>query len=264
MLRGILHRLRLYLPFVRRDLAEQYSGSQLGLVWTFVQPALMVFLYWLVFDRIMRVHIPGDQLQSDIPFLAFLLSAFLPWLAFNEGVTKAAGSILARREVVKHLNFPLQVFPLAGVASAAAAHFAVFWVFLLVFDLWRGLAPGLHWLGVLLVMGLQLLMTGGLGLVLASFTLYLRDLTQVIWFTLTLCLYTTPILYPLAMVPEQYHAWMAWNPFFYFTESYHDLVLFHQWPDWSSLAKMALLSLTCLFIGRHTFRTLRDGFADVV
>ena len=104
--------LRLTQPFVLREIREQYVGSRLGLAWTVLQPALMVLLYWLVFAKILKLRVPAVD-GREAPFLVFLLSALLPWFAFNESVSRATNAVLAKRDVVKLMQFTLSIFPLS-------------------------------------------------------------------------------------------------------------------------------------------------------
>ncbi|HRZ07544.1 MAG TPA: ABC transporter permease [Candidatus Competibacteraceae bacterium] len=256
--------LRLFPPFVGRELREQYAGSLLGVVWSILQPVLLILLYWWVFAAVMRIRFPAGSALADTPFIAFLLSALLPWFAFQDGLTRAAGAILNRRDVVRKVHFPVRVFPLAAAAAAFVVHAGSYLLFLAVFTLWRGGLPVSAWLAVLVLFGLQFAVTAGLGLLLAAFTVYLRDIQQMLGLLLAVLFYTAPVLYPLSQAPEEFHGLIRLNPFTAFAEAYHDAVLAGVWPEPASLVGLSLFALGALAAGIHIFRRLEPGFADVL
>ena len=256
--------LRLFLPFIWRELREQYAGSLLGVLWSILQPMLFILLYWWVFAAVMRIRFPEGSTLADTPFIVFLLSALLPWFAFQEGLTRAAGAIVGRRDVVRKVHFPVQVFPLAAAAAAFVVHAGSYLLFLAALALWRGgMAPGAMAV-VMVLLGLQFAVTAGLGLLLASFTVYLRDIQQVLGLLLAVIFYTAPVLYPLSQVPEEFHGLIHINAFTAFAEAYHSAVLAGVWPQPAVLAGLSLFAALALVAGVGVFRRLEPGFADVL
>jgi ABC-type polysaccharide/polyol phosphate export permease len=264
MLQRIIRVSRLLPPFIGRELREQYAGSLLGVMWSILQPLLLILLYWWVFAAVMRIRFPAGSALADTPFIVFLLSALLPWFAFQEGVSRAAGAILNRRDMVRKVHFPVRVFPLAAAAAAFVVHAGSYLLFLIVFALWRGGLPVSAWWAVMVVLSLQLAVTVGLGLLLAAFTVYLRDVQQVLGLLLAVMFYTAPVLYPLSQVPEEFYGLIHLNPFTAFAEAYHGAVLAGVWPEPSVLAGLSLFAAVTLTTGVYVFRRLEPGFADVL
>ena len=256
--------LRLFPPFVGRELREQYAGSLLGVVWSLLQPLLFILLYWWVFAAVMRVRFPADSGLADTPFIVFLLSALLPWFALQDGLNRAAGAILNRRDMVRKVHFPVRVFPLAAAAAAFIVHAGSYLLFLAALALWRGGLPASGWLAVVVLLSLQFAITAGLGLLLAALTVYLRDIQQVLGLLLTAIFYTAPVLYPLAQTPVEFHRLIYLNPFTAFAEAYHGAVLAGVWPEPLVLAGLGLFAVGALVVGVHVFRRLEPGFADVL
>jgi ABC-type polysaccharide/polyol phosphate export permease len=264
MPRQFFHLVRLLPPFIGRELREQYAGSLLGVLWSFLQPALYILLYWWVFATVMRTRFPTGSALADTPFIVFLLSALLPWFAFQEGLNRAAGAILNRREMVRKVHFPVIVFPLAAAAAAFMVQIGSYMLFLTGLALWRG-GFSLNALGaVAALLGLQFAVTAGLGLLLAAFTVYLRDTTQVLGLLLAVIFYTAPVLYPLTLVPVEFRSLIRFNPFTAFAEGYHSAVLIGVWPEPLLLAGLILFASSALAAGVYVFQRLEPGFADVL
>jgi ABC-type polysaccharide/polyol phosphate export permease len=255
---------RLLPPFIGRELREQYAGSLLGVVWSLLQPLLLILLYWWVFAAVMRIRFPEGTALADTPFIVFLLSALLPWFAFQEGLTRAAGAIVGRRDMVRKVHFPVRVFPLAAAAAAFVVHASSYLLFLVAFALWRGGLSASGWLAVAVLLGLQFVATAGLGLLLAAFIVYLRDIQQVLGLVLAVMFYTAPVLYPLSLVPEELRGLVYLNPFTAFAEGYHGAVLAGSWPEPVVLTGLGLFAAGALAVGIQVFRRLEPGFADVL
>jgi ABC-type polysaccharide/polyol phosphate export permease len=252
-------------PFVARDVREQFAGSRLGLAWTLLQPALLILLYWWVFAHVLQMRIPNRAVNDpDIPFLVFLLSALLPWFAFSEGINRSARAIISHRDVVTNLQFPLQIFPLSSVIAAFIPHLIGFTLFLAIFFIVQGQASVSQLLALGIILGLQLAATTGIALLLASLTVYLRDVLQILSVALMVLFYTAPIIYPMEMVPEAYRNWIRLNPFTPFAEAYHAIVLWGEWPEPGVFFHLIVFTLVCLYFGRRVFRHLQAGFADVM
>lgn len=263
-----LVRLRYMIPvFVVRELRENYAGTRLGFLWNIMQPAMMIFLYWWVFGYIWSIRIDGFRDPgAEIPFIIFLLSALLPWLAWSDAVNKSATAVLARADVIKHAKFPALIFP----CSRVIATHLVFIPIILLFWIW--LNSTMHqsaWcigvlLGILLLFGLQLVFALGVGLLVASLSVYLRDIPHALSMVLLLLFFTAPILYPLSQVPESFYLLMWLNPFTVFAEGYHYLFLHNTLIPVTLLAMAGAYALSALGIGVLVFKRLQPGFADVI
>lgn len=264
MLSRLPHALRLFPPFIGRELHEQYAGSLLGIAWSLLQPLLFILLYWWVFSGVLRMRFPQDSALAHTPFIVFLLSALLPWFAFQDGLNRAAGAILNRRDVVRKIQLPMQVFPLAAIAAAYIVHGLSYLLFLLAFAAWQAHFSPTSLSIVALLFIMQFLVTAGLGLLLAALTVYLRDIQQVLGLVLAAMFYTAPILYPLTLVPENLHWLVRLNPFTAFAEAYRHAILIGQWPQPLIWCGFIVLATAVLGIGIYVFKRLAPGFADVL
>lgn len=256
--------LRLFPPFIGRELREQYAGSLLGVVWSILQPSLMILLYWWVFSAVLRARFPQGSALENTPFIAFLLSAMLPWFAFQDGLQRAANAILNRRDVVRKVHFPMQVFPLAAIAAAYLVHGISYCLFLIALGIWQGALGFNAIISALLILLIQFTVTAGFGLLLAAFTIYIRDIQQILSLALSAIFYTAPILYPLTLVPENLRSLVQLNPFTAFAEAYHHAVLLGVWPQPLLWLQLLIMAGIALLIGSYVFRRLQPGFADVL
>ena len=251
--------------FVIRELREQYAGTLLGGAWAFLQPLLLVLIYWWVFGVILALKVPSLHRDGgDYPFVIFLLAGLLPWLAFQDAVNKSATAVLQRAEVLRQGAFPVVAFPLA---KCVATH-AVFALLILAF---LGVAPrfpAVFTSGavafVALLYGLQLLFAMGVGLLVSALTVYVRDLPHLLGMLMMALLFLVPILYPLAQVPPEFRPWVWLNPYTPFATGFQSLILEQDLPSWEVWTYAAGLAGMAVLVGSYVFKRLRPGFADVV
>jgi lipopolysaccharide transport system permease protein len=243
---------------VRRDLQGRYAGSFLGFLWSFVQPAWQLLLFSFVFSTVMRVPLVAAGTGR---FWVFLFCGLLPWMAVQEGISRGATAITDNPHLVKKLRFPAEILVVTTVVAALVHEAIAALVFLLALVLVGELSPRtLPWL--LAALPLQVALTCGLGLLLAGIQVFFRDVAQVIGMLLTGWFYLTPIVYPLALVPERWREWMALNPLAGLVELYRAALLGGPTSGGAMLSRVALVATLVLIGGWWTFRRLAPSFAD--
>jgi ABC-type polysaccharide/polyol phosphate export permease len=248
-------------PLFSRDVRERYAGSSLGSLWTVINPLLIIFLYWMVFSRFLNIKVPSDS--YEVPFFIYLLTGILPWFMFQDGVLRGATSIVEKGHIIKKVFFPAELFPLSAVMVSCVSYIPGVLLVTLGIMLWKGIHL-VHLLLFGLILCIQMILTIGAALFLASLTVYLRDLTQILNFVIQILLYSTTVLYPLKVVPEKYRGFLLLNPLTGFIESYHDLLLFDRMPGLFPLVYLSVVSLAVFLIGVTVFRKLKTGFVDVL
>jgi lipopolysaccharide transport system permease protein len=247
---------------VKRDLQSRYAGSALGLLWSFVQPLWTLVLFTFVFSTVMQVSPVGVRTES---FAVFLFAGLLPWIAIHEGVLRASTAVTDNAALIKKLRFRSEVLVLAVVLSALF-HQLVAGVAFGAVLLWRG---ELAWSGLpllLVAVPLQVALTAGLGMLLAGVHVFFRDVAQILGIVLNAWFYLTPIVYPLALVPERYRSWIELNPLTTLVELYRRALL----EGSSGLATLpgtwalAAAAAVLLFAGLWLFGRLRPAFVDEI
>jgi lipopolysaccharide transport system permease protein len=227
----------------RRDVLSRYRGSFGDVLWTILNPLLLMATYFFVFGIVLQSRFGGDQSKTGFAF--YFLAGMLPWLAFSEAIGRAPGGILENRVLVKKVVFPLEILPVTHVISGLVTQAfaaAIFIVALLVF---RGHVPAtIAWLPALLIP--QLLFTLGLAWLLSATGVYLRDIGQMIGFFLTLWFFLTPICYEL---PAGTAPLLTKNPIYVLVRGYRAIFLEGQAPPLGALWKLRVLSAVMLLAG---------------
>jgi lipopolysaccharide transport system permease protein len=242
----------------RRDVLSRYRGSFGDVLWTVLNPLLLMATYFFVFGIVLKSRFGADQSRTGFAF--YFLAGMLPWLAFSEAIGRAPTGILENRVLVKKVVFPLEIVPVIHVISGLVTQAFATAIFIGALLILRGNVPStVAWLPVVLIP--QLLFTLGLAWMLSATGVYLRDIGQMIGFLLTLWFFLTPICYEL---PPGTAPILTKNPIYVLVRGYRAIFLEGQAPPLVALAKLWILSAVVFLAGHAWFYKLRKSFADVI
>ena len=243
---------------VRREVRQRYKGSVIGLMWTLINPIIMVGVYSVVFRYLLRF-------DSISPYALFLFVGLTAWTFFSGGVQVATSSLVSNSHLVTKVAFPREIVPLAAItanAFTAAAMLAIALPLCLFFAPLDGYQP-LVILPVLIA--LLAALTVGLSLLLAALNVYFRDTEYLYgalslpWFFLSPIFYTYEVLSGVdSWVINVLHYVNFASPFIL---SLQDVLFFGRWPDPIDVAYMAVASAIALGVGWWTFRRLERDMA---
>lgn len=239
--RGLVRNRRLLWQMVSTDLRGRYVGSLLGFTWSILHPLVLVAIFVLVFSRIMGARI--DAGGGHVAYGVYLCAGLLPWLAFQEVVSRSTTVFLDQANLIRKINFPpafLHGYVLVAAAVNLAFLIGAFFVILLA----GRNAPQGAWIVWPLFLLLQLLFGAGLGLVTSIAHVFFRDTAQFVSLGLQVWFWLTPIVYPIEIVPERVASLLSWNPVCLFTRIHQGLVVEGRMPALGeSCAAFALAAL---------------------
>ena len=252
--------LPLFMLWLKRDIKSRYAGSLMGIVWSIIGPLLTIALFYVLFTYIFKVRVP--ELASDTGFFYYLLAGILPWLAISEGIARSTGVLVAYEQFLQKQAFPIGILPATTVIAALLPQ-AIGTVAFIGLLLTAGLFQAKTLLILPLLFVLQVAITIGLSMALSILAVHMRDLLHAIPITLQFLFYATPVLYPISMVPAQYHNLYALNPFACIVMSYQSAFL---GIPISPLIVAALIFWTLLLgVGGYLlFRVLKPTLGEVL
>jgi lipopolysaccharide transport system permease protein len=259
----------LVLDLIHREIAARYRGSMLGMLWSLLTPLFMLGVYTLVFGTIFKARwsgvdagAPGTE-HSPGEFAVILFPGLIVFQLFAEVINRAPALILSNRNYVKKIVFPLEILPVVAIGSAlfqAAVSLVVLFGFMIFFI---GHVP-MTALLLPLVIAPFALMILGLAWFLASFGVYVRDISQLLGTIVTALMFLSPIFFPASALPEQVRALLFLNPIALPVEETRNVLLWGRTPDWTALGLYAVVALGVAALGRFWFEKTRKGFADVL
>ncbi len=247
---------------IEREVIGRYRGSIAGLLWSFLNPLLMLLVYTFVFSVVFKVRW-GTENDSNTQFALLVFTGMMVFNLFSECLTRAPGLILSHVNYVKKVMFPLDMLPCVMLGAVLFHTLVSFAVWLLFHLLAFGLPPPTALLFPLVLLPL-VLFTLGLSWVLASLGVYLRDVGQVIGVLMSALLLMSAVFYPLSALPEAYRHWLYLNPLTLVIESSRDVLIWGVVPDLGLWLIELSVALGVAFLGWAWFEKTRPGFADVL
>lgn len=262
LLRSITSNRSLIYSLIKRDIAGRYSGSVLGLMWSFFNPVLMLAVYTFVFSVVFKARWVGGS-GSKTEFALVLFAGLMVFNLFSECVNRAPGIILSNVNYVKKVIFPLEILPIVNLGSAffhLLVNFSVWLIFYVIFY-------GPPHVGVLLFPLVLLplaLLTLGVTWFIASLGVYLRDVAQVVSTFVPVLMFLSPVFYPLKSLPPRFQAVVQVSPITVAIEQARGLMYWGETLDWEMWGLYFAISCCIAWFGFVWFQKTRKGFADVL
>jgi lipopolysaccharide transport system permease protein len=248
---------------VKREIQSRYRGSILGILWSFVNPLMLLCVYTLVFGVIFQSRWSQHPSQRLSGFAVVLFCGLVAFNIYSECLVRAPGVVLNSPNFVKKVVFPLEALPVVLIGTAMF-HGLISLSVLIAGHLLLG--GRLHWTLLLTPIAALplLLLTMGLSWLLASLGVFVRDIGQAVSVLVQMSMFVTPIFYPLELLPPAYRRWMVLNPLAAAIDDLRRVVLWGTPPDWPRfLLWLGGSGLVC-FCGFAWFRMTKHAFADVV
>jgi ABC-type polysaccharide/polyol phosphate export permease len=246
---------------VRRDFQQRYVGSIAGWLWGVVHPLVQLGIWYYIFVKCLKQKMPPGSVTDS--YLMFLFCGFLPWMLFQETVTRSATSMVENANLITKTVFPSEVLPVSVFLSSLIHHLIG-----LALAIGSVLLIEGHISPKVLLLPLYMVFVGMLGVgvawIVSSLHVYLRDTVQFLSVVMTLWFWVTPIMILESQIPPQFRFVVAWNPLSWIVRAYRDRLLSASWPHWQELAILGAYSAAVFVVGGLFFRHLKRGFADVL
>lgn len=244
-----------------KDFKSKYVGSLMGAFWTVINPLMLLLVFTFIFTVVFKAKFGG---QAGFGHNAlYILAGILPWIAFQEGVSRASTVLLEHRNLITRVRFPGEVLPGVSVLSAILGQIVGFIVLVILAAAYMsGPSPGLLLLPLLLA--LQFAFSLGIAWAVAAFSVYFRDILHLIPVLLLVWMLGTPIFYPAEMVPQRFQVLISFNPVAHLVAAYRCIIIEGSCgkAQVEGILILAAFAAAGLIIGGLIFRKLSPGFAD--
>jgi ABC-2 type transport system permease protein len=185
----------LLLGMTRKELRVQYKDSVLGFLWSMLNPATTLLVYYVVFQIILKSGIPR--------FAIYLISGQIVWNFFSSSIAAACGSVVGNAAIIKKVAFPREIPALASVGSNLVQmgfQSIVLVVFLIAF--WRG--PAVAYLPLLSPALVALIvLAAAFGILFAAVNVRMRDMSHLLGVALQVWFWACPIVYQYRLVRDR-------------------------------------------------------------
>lgn len=236
---------------VARDIKIKYRRSVLGVLWTVLNPLLMMVVLAIVFSSLFKFDIEN--------YPVYILSGQVIYNFFSESTTNAMSAILGNASLLKKVYIPKYLFVLSRVLSSIINMLASHCALLIVM-----FATGveLHWTTVLFFIPVFFLVIFclGCGLILAAATVKFRDIMHLYSVFTTALMYLTPVIYALSLLPDWLYPIVRINPITNYLMMYRDVMLNGTLFGPVSFIAGAVEAVGVLALGLYYFAKRQDTF----
>jgi ABC-type polysaccharide/polyol phosphate export permease len=264
-----LHELWSYRELVHnlviRDLKVRYKNSALGVLWSLLNPLMMMLVFTAVFT-VMQ----GAPVEK---FPVFVLVGLLPWQFFADSVSGGTASIVGNSHLINKVYFPREILTISGVLSnlvnfllALLMLIPILYLFNIPLTAWALLLP--------LMILIQLMFTLGVSLIVATANVFYRDVHMIISVALLAGFFLTPVFYPLSQLPESYmlfgvelNVWRLMyylNPMASIIENYRRILFYSSPHALNFIFRTFITSLGFLVIGLIVFYRYHNRFGEEI
>jgi ABC-type polysaccharide/polyol phosphate export permease len=244
---GVLreHR-RLLFELVRRDVRARFAGARFGLLWSLINPAVQLAAYSLIFGY---VYNNGSRARGAMT--SSLFCGLWPWWAFQEGLMRGTGALVEQASLLRRIPMPAALPVFAATTGAIAIQMLGFGLFLVVFAAVGAIDLRAAWVGLPVLVVVQLAATAGVALALAPLYLVARDVMYVVNLALTVGFFFSPVLYPLDYLPAQLRTVVMLNPLAGLLGLFRTCVLGDAWPPLIALVVLGGTIAAAWSVGAH-------------
>ncbi|GIU56897.1 MULTISPECIES: ABC transporter permease [Arthrobacter] len=260
---------------VRKELKVRYRGSVLGLLWSYVKPAVQFLVFYVALGVFLGLERSARNPDGLSNYAVYLFSGIVLINFFSEALGNSARSIVNNGNLIKKIYLPRELFPVASV-WVSAVHFFPQLVVLVIGCVVAGWHPDAFQLlaavGGFAIVGF---LATGLGLLFGAANVYFRDSENLVDMLLMVATWASPVMYSWTMVeaklgPGLFALYQA-NPITVGVELFH-YAFWYPTTDGSAamppnlfslwLPVGMIISLVVLALGQLTFRRLEGRFAQ--
>ena len=236
---------------VSRDFKSKYKRSVFGVLWSFLNPLLTMFVQYIVFSNLFRLDIPY--------YPVYLLCGIVMFNYFSEACGMTLGSIVGNANLITKVYMPKYIYPLTRVLSSFV-NLLISMVPLFIVTFASGLYPTKAYLLLPFVLICLMIFCLGFGMFLAAAMVFFRDV-QFLWGVISMIwMYLTPIFYPENILPTNVAILLKGNPIYYFIKFARMCIIDGISPEPRMYFYCFLFAVTSLLFGAFVFKKTQDRF----
>ena len=247
------------LASARREFEARYRVSMFGGLWAILNPVAQIAVYTAVLSGVMQARLPG--VDGGFAYSIYLCAGIITWTLFSEIISRTTNVFVENANLLKKLAFPRICLP-ATIVVSSLVNFAIVLALFLAFLALVGAWPGWPLVAIVPVMIVQVLLAIGIGVLLGVANVFYRDTAQGVGIALQFLFWLTPIVYPLAVVPERFRGLIEANPMTGIARAYQDIFVRGAWPSWPALVPAAVLAALLVPMAMAFFRRRSGEMVD--
>ena len=242
---------------VTKDFKLRYRRSVLGVVWSVLNPLLMMMIMSFVFSYFLR----GSSVEN---YPLYLIVGNITFQLMNEATSTGLRSIIEAAPLLKKVKVDRWVFPVQKVLSAFV-NFALSLIAVVIVMLFFRVAPTWHLVWMVPAILLLMVFCVGVSLLVCTLAVFFRDMVHLYSVLITAWTYLTPIFWDLSLLTSSDAPWyviavVKANPMYNYLEMMRCAIVYGTDPSLTVVGLAALWAVVMLVIGCVVFRRHEHKF----
>jgi lipopolysaccharide transport system permease protein len=240
-----------------RDVKVRYKQTALGIIWVLLQPVATTLVFTILFSRLIN-----GAITDGVSYPLFAFCGFVLWTFTSNAVINASNSLVIHSNLITKVYFPRLIMPFGAIGATLldlSISLAILLPTVFLFGApfsWRTLLAPIFLL-------LLLVLTLGVGTLLAALNVRFRDVRQLLPFALQLWMFVSPVFYSLDVLPEKWRWLWRLNPLAGVLNGFRASLLGTEF-DFPAIAISVAVSGLILLAGIYVFRQMENNFADLI
>lgn len=246
----------LFYFMVWREIKVLYAQTVLGFSWAILQPFIQIVIFTIVFGKVAKVSSEG------VPYFLFTTLAIIPWTYMSQAMSQSSQSLVQGQHMLGKVYFPRLIFPLTPVL-ARLIDFGISVLILIVVLLYYQVTPTWNYIFLPIFILFMIAIPAGIGMWSSALAIRFRDVKFAMPFVVSMLVYTAPIVYSAAAIPETYRMLYSLNPIVGVIEGFRACLLGTP-IHWPFILPGLITSIFLLVGGAFYFKTMERVFVDVI
>lgn len=238
---------------ISRDFKVKYKRSVLGIVWSLLYPLLTMAVMAIVFSNIFKFSTPG------VNYLVYLMSGLIMFNYFSEASNLAMSSVVANFSLINKIYIPKYIFPLSKCLFVGI-NFLLTLIPLYIIIFATGTGVNIYHLLLPFTFACLFMFTLGMGLILATISVFLRDMFYIYGIIIMIWTYLTPIMYDISLISTKLQPFLKLNPLYHYINFAREIILYNRIPQPFTWVVCLISALVVLIIGIVVFKKNQDKF----
>lgn len=253
----------LIVQFTQREISNRYRGTFLGIIWSFINPFLLLMIYTFVFGVVLKQRWPQAASDSLNEFAITLFCGLIAFGIFSECMSRSSSIIVSSPNYVKKVVFPLEILPITIMGAALFQALINFIVLIAVYAVTMGVVQWTLILTPIILLPLVFL-TLGLMWFISSLSVFFRDAGYIVALLVQVLTFLTPVFYPLAAIPASFRMYVHYSPLALIVETFRNTTLWGILPGFRGYLLLNIATIMVMMFGYAWFMKTKKAFADVI
>ena len=236
---------------VSRDFKIKYRRSLLGVLWSVLNPLLMMVVLTLVFSNFLRFNI------EHYPIYLILGNTLFAFMA--ESTQSAMGSIGENASLIKKIRIHKLIFPFEKVLFQLV-NFAISLIAVAMVFIYFRIVPTFNILFLPLLLVYVTVFSAGLGMALSALSVFFQDVCHLWTVVITAWTYATPLFYSIDLLPAWMRTAELYNPMYHYVTYFRDIALYGNTPTLTTNLVCAGFALVTFAVGLLIFKKTEHKF----